>query len=66
MPKVYIRISEEGATTEQKFRLAEDVAQLLQGILGSNQLGTVMSLDVDDLDKWGIVGDFSPDWMSSK
>ncbi|MGD9332456.1 MAG: 4-oxalocrotonate tautomerase family protein [Desulfobacterales bacterium] len=57
MPYVNIRITREGATTEQKARLIEGTTRLLQEILGKNPATTVVTIDEVDTDNWGIGGE---------
>jgi 4-oxalocrotonate tautomerase len=57
MPYVNIRITKEGATSEQKARLIQDVTQLLVDVLGKNPETTVVVIDEVDTDNWGIAGE---------
>jgi 4-oxalocrotonate tautomerase len=56
MPYVNIRITREGATTEQKAELISGVTRLLQETLGKNPATTVVVIDEVELDNWGIGG----------
>ncbi|MBW8297204.1 4-oxalocrotonate tautomerase family protein [Sphingopyxis sp.] len=56
MPYVNIKITREGATSEQKAELIGGVTELLQRILGKNPGTTVVTIDEVDLDNWGIGG----------
>lgn len=56
MPYVNIRITREGATSEQKAELIGGVTELLQRVLGKNPATTVVTIDEVDLDNWGIGG----------
>ncbi|WP_409159595.1 2-hydroxymuconate tautomerase family protein [Pectobacterium sp. B2J-2] len=56
MPYVNIKITNEGATTEQKRQLIEGVTQLLVDVLNKNPKTTVVVIDEVDTDNWGIGG----------
>ena len=57
MPYVNIKITKEGATSEQKERLIKGVTELLQKELGKNPVTTVVVIDEVDTDNWGIGGE---------
>jgi 4-oxalocrotonate tautomerase len=57
VPYVNIRITEEGATCEQKARLIEGVTNLLWDVLGKNPATTVVVIDEVPTDNWGIAGE---------
>ena len=57
MPYVNIRITREGATTEQKAELIRGVTRLLQDVLGKNPATTVVTIDEVETDNWGIGGE---------
>jgi 4-oxalocrotonate tautomerase len=57
MPYVNIRITQEGATPEQKEQLIKGVTQLLVDVLGKNPQTTVVMIDEVDTDNWGIAGE---------
>lgn len=57
MPYVNIKITKEGATSEQKERLIKGVTELLQKELGKNPATTVVVIDEIDTDNWGIGGE---------
>lgn len=57
MPFVNIRITREGATTEQKKKLISGVTRLVQNILGKNPRTTFVIIDEVDTDNWGIGGE---------
>lgn len=56
MPYVNIKITREGATTEQKQQLISGVTDLLQQVLNKNPETTVVTIDEVDTDNWGIGG----------
>jgi 4-oxalocrotonate tautomerase len=56
MPYVNIKITREGATTEQKAELIAGVTRLLQQTLGKNPATTVVVIEEVELDNWGIGG----------
>ena len=57
MPYVNIRITREGATSEQKARLIQGATQLLVEVLGKNPQTTVVVIDEVETDNWGIGGE---------
>ncbi len=57
MPYVNIKITNEGATPDQKAELIAGVTRLLQEILGKNPQTTVVVIDEVDTDNWGIGGE---------
>ena len=57
MPYVNIKITKEGATTEQKAALIKGATQLLVDILGKNPATTVVVIDEVETDNWGIGGE---------
>jgi 4-oxalocrotonate tautomerase len=57
MPYVNIKITNEGATAEQKAELISGVTTLLQKILGKNPQTTVVVIEEVPTDNWGIGGE---------
>ncbi len=57
MPYVNIRITREGASTEQKAALIKGATQLLVDVLGKNPATTVVVIDEVETDNWGIGGE---------
>jgi len=57
MPYVNIKITREGATTEQKAELISGVTALLRDVLGKNPQTTVVVIDEVETDNWGIGGE---------
>jgi 4-oxalocrotonate tautomerase len=57
MPYVNIRITNEGATAEQKAKLIDGVTRMLQDVLGKNPQTTVVVIDEVPTDNWGIGGE---------
>ena len=57
MPYVNIKITNEGATKEQKSQLIEGVTNLLKDVLNKNPLTTVVVIDEVETDNWGIGGE---------
>lgn len=57
MPYVNIRITREGATSEQKAELIKGVTNLLATVLGKNPATTVVTIDEVETDNWGIGGE---------
>jgi 4-oxalocrotonate tautomerase len=57
MPYVNIKITREGATTEQKAKLIQGATKLLVDVLGKNPQTTVVVIEEVDTDNWGIGGE---------
>ncbi|WP_321370469.1 4-oxalocrotonate tautomerase family protein [uncultured Desulfuromusa sp.] len=57
MPYVNIKITKEGATSEQKAQLIRGATDLLVEILGKNPATTVVVIDELDTDNWGVAGE---------
>lgn len=57
MPYVNIKITQEGATPEQKERLIQGVTELLQKELGKNPATTVVVIEEVPTDNWGVGGE---------
>lgn len=57
MPYVNIKITREGATTDQKARLIQGVTKLLVEVLGKDPQTTVVVIEEVDTDNWGIGGE---------
>lgn len=57
MPYVNIKITKEGATTEQKAQLIQGVTKMLQDVLGKNPQTTCVVIEEVDTDNWGIGGE---------
>ena len=57
MPYVNIKITREGATTEQKAELIAGVTELLRTVLNKNPATTVVVIDEVETDNWGIGGE---------
>lgn len=57
MPYVNIKITKEGATSEQKALLIAGVTKLLQKVLNKNPATTVVVIDEVETDNWGIGGE---------
>lgn len=56
MPYVNIKITNEGATEEQKVILIEGVTDLLAKTLGKNPATTVVVIEEVPMENWGIGG----------
>lgn len=57
MPFVNIKITNEGATADQKAELIKGVTDLLANVLGKNPKTTVVIIDEVETDNWGIGGE---------
>jgi 4-oxalocrotonate tautomerase len=62
MPFVNIKITKDGATTEQKAQVIRGVTQLLVDVLGKNPRSTFVVIDEVDTDNWGIGGESITVW----
>lgn len=56
MPYVNIKITNEGATSEQKAELIAGATKLLADVLGKNPATTFVVIDEVELEHWGIGG----------
>ncbi|NLC28643.1 MAG: 4-oxalocrotonate tautomerase family protein [Campylobacteraceae bacterium] len=56
MPYVNIKITQEGATKEQKAKLIEGVTKLLVDTLGKNPATTIVVIEEIPVENWGIGG----------
>ena len=52
-----IKITNEGASKEQKQQLIEGTTQLLVDVLGKNPATTIVVIDEVETDNWGIAGE---------
>ena len=57
MPYVNIKITREGATSDQKAELIRGVTELLRDKLGKNPATTVVVIEEVETDNWGIGGE---------
>ncbi|MGL9751303.1 MAG: 2-hydroxymuconate tautomerase family protein [Symbiopectobacterium sp.] len=57
MPFINIKITRDGATTEQKRQLIAGVTQLLVDVMGKNPATTTIITDEVDTDNWGLGGE---------
>ena len=57
MPYVNIKITDEGATAEQKKQLIAGATRLLQDVLGKNPQTTFVVIEEVPTDNWGIAGE---------
>jgi 4-oxalocrotonate tautomerase len=57
MPYVNIKITREGATSEQKAELIRGATELLQRVLQKNPATTIVVIEEVDTDSWGIAGE---------
>ncbi len=57
MPYVNIKITNEGATAEQKAQLIQGVTKMLHDVLGKNPQTTVVVIEEVPTDNWGIAGE---------
>ena len=57
MPFVNIKITNEGATSDQKAELISGVTELLASVLGKNPATTVVVIEEVETDNWGVGGE---------
>jgi 4-oxalocrotonate tautomerase len=57
MPYVNIKITNEGATADQKAQLIAGVTKLLQDVLGKNPQTTCVVIEEVPTDNWGLGGE---------
>lgn len=57
MPYVNIKITNEGASKDQKAELIEGVTALLEKVLNKNRATTVVTIEEVPTDNWGIGGE---------
>ena len=57
MPYINIKITREGATSDQKAELIRGVTELLRDKLGKNPATTVVVIEEVETDNWGIGGE---------
>ncbi|MDT3680917.1 MAG: 4-oxalocrotonate tautomerase family protein [Trueperaceae bacterium] len=57
MPYVNIKLTQEGATSEQKAELIRGATDLLVRVLGKNPNTTIVVIEEVPTDNWGIAGE---------
>lgn len=57
MPYVNIKLTQEGATAEQKAELIRGATDLLVRVLGKNPNTTIVVIEEVPTDNWGIAGE---------
>ncbi len=57
MPYVNIKLTQEGATAEQKAELIRGATDLLVRVLGKNPQTTVVVIEEVPTDNWGVAGE---------
>lgn len=57
MPYVDVKITREGATSEQKRQLIKGITQVLVDVLDKNPATTVVVIEEVETDNWGIGGE---------
>ena len=56
MPMVNVKITKEGATSEQKQQVIAEMTEVLQRVLGKNPETTIVIIEEVETDNWGIGG----------
>lgn len=57
MPYVNVKITEDGATNEQKAEIIRRMTDVLVEVLGKNPATTMVVIEEIPLDNWGIAGE---------
>ena len=57
MPYINIKITQEGATAEQKAELIQGATHLLQRVLNKDPATTVVVIEEIPTDNWGVAGE---------
>ncbi len=57
MPYINIKLTQEGATSEQKAELIRGATDLLVRVLGKNPNTTIVVIEEVPTDNWGIAGE---------
>jgi 4-oxalocrotonate tautomerase len=57
MPYINIKITEEGATAEQKAELIQGATDLLQRVLNKDPATTIVVIEEIPTDHWGVAGE---------
>lgn len=57
MPYVNIKITNDGATAEQKAALIQGVTEVLQRVLNKDPAKTTVVIDEVNTDNWGVAGE---------
>ncbi len=57
MPYINIKITQEGATAEQKAELIQGATDLLQRVLNKDPATTVVVIEEVPTDNWGVAGE---------
>ena len=66
MPYVNVRITNEGATREQKAEVIRGISEVLQRVLGKNPANTFVVIDEVAHEDWGVGGMQVDDWRKLK
>jgi 4-oxalocrotonate tautomerase len=56
MPYVYLQVTREGVTLEQKESLIKGVTDLLASVLNKKPAQTFVVIEEVDTDNWGVAG----------
>jgi 4-oxalocrotonate tautomerase len=66
MPYVNVRITKDGATTEQKAQIVAEITQTLHRVLGKRPDQTHIIIDEIELDNWGFSGMLTSEYRKQK
>lgn len=64
MPYVNVRITKDGATTEQKARIVKEITETLVNVLGKKPEFTHIVIDEVELENWGFAGKLTSELRS--
>jgi len=57
MPMINVKITKEGATTEQKKQVMAEITEVLARVLGKNPATTIVIIDEVETENWAIGGE---------
>ena len=57
MPMINVKITKEGATTEQKKQVMAEMTEVLARVLGKNPATTIVIIDEVETENWAIGGE---------
>jgi 4-oxalocrotonate tautomerase len=66
MPVVHVRITKDGATTEQKAQIVAEMTQTLQRVLGKRPEHTHVIIEEIEPENWGFAGLLTPDYRKQQ
>jgi 4-oxalocrotonate tautomerase len=64
MPFVYLMITKDGVTRDQKSRLVADITQSLVRVLGKKPEHTHVVIEEVETENWGFAGELTTDYRA--